>query len=179
MKVRSGLFFLVSGAVVPVLLLALALGVLLIDRERETFRRTTEDRARAFLLAVDAAIQGHISTLHALSTSSNLSTGNVTAFQRRLERILESQPQWDDVILSTPEGRRVADAAHPGDANGPDPDLELLLRAVETGRPVVGYIVPRGAAKKGVAKRPGAAPRNGNKDRRTTRLGAVRTEDDA
>jgi signal transduction histidine kinase len=151
-KVRTGLFFLVAGAVVPVLLLALVLGLMLIDHDRDTFRRNTEDRARTFLLVVDAAIQGHLSTLKALSTSSNLATGNVTAFQRRLGRILDSQPEWEDVILSGPDGHHVADAAYPDDVGGPDPDVDALLQAAKSGKSTVGSIVARGPARKfGVA----------------------------
>ena len=137
---------------VPVLLLALVLGLILINHERESFRRSSIDRARSLVLAVDAALEGHVSTLQALSTSSNLALGNVANFERRLARILESQPDWEDAILSTPDGRRVADAAHPSEVTETDPDGEAFRRAVQTGKPVVGNVLPRGAPKRyGVA----------------------------
>lgn len=144
MKLRTGLFFLVAGAVVPVLALALVLGILLIDHERETFRRGALDRNRALFSAVEEAISGHITTLQALATSSNLETGNIVGFERRLGRILDSQPDWDDVILSYPDGRRMADAGHPDQRSTVQvQDPESLRRAVETGEPAIGNVVRR------------------------------------
>ena len=147
-KLRTGLFLLVAGALVPVLLLALVLGLLLIDHERETFRRGAIDRNRAFFSAVDAAIGGHVATLKALSTSSNLTLGNVVGYERRIARILDSQPDWDDVILTGPDGRILVDAAHPlPDVTTPDADVESILESVRTGKPTVGNVVQRGPSR--------------------------------
>ena len=114
MKLRTGLFLLVAGTLIPVLFLALLLGAMLIGHERDTFEALARDRNRAVVSAVEAALDGHISTLQALSVSSNLASGHFRAFEGRLERILRSQPDWQDVILSAPDGRHLVDASNPG-----------------------------------------------------------------
>ena len=144
-----------AGTLIPVLLLALLLGSLLIGHERETFERLARDRNRAVISAVDAALDGHVSTLKALSVSSNLATGQFRAFEGRLERILRSQPDWQDVILSAPDGRHLVDAANPGgEAEGAVADMESLQQAVRTRAPAIGSVAQRGSNREwGIAVR--------------------------
>ena len=155
MKLRTGLFLLVAGTLIPVLFLALLLGAMLIGHERDTFEALARDRNRAVISAVDAALDGHISTLKALSVSSNLASGHFRAFEGRLERILRSQPDWQDVILSGPDGRHLVDAANPGgESEVTTADMESVREVVRTRAPAIGSVVQRGSKREyGIAVR--------------------------
>jgi sensor domain CHASE-containing protein len=72
MTLRSNLFLLVIGTVLPVTALALVLGYLLVQQEKETFRKGALDRNRAFMTAVDAEIRGHLTTLQALAAARSM-----------------------------------------------------------------------------------------------------------
>ena len=76
MRLRTRLFLLVAGTVIPLDPLAVVLGALLVGHERETFRKLAIDRNRAFMSAVDAEIRGDVSTLQALAANSSLRAGN-------------------------------------------------------------------------------------------------------
>ena len=144
MKLRTGLFVLIGGTLVPVLLLALALGVLLIEHERETFRRGALDRNRAFLSAVDEALRGHVLTLQALAASTSLDNSDLATFRNRAARVLESQPDWQDVLLAAPDGRLLLDVGvYDATTVAADPDVASLQRAVATRAPAIGNVVRR------------------------------------
>ena len=102
MRLRSRLFLLVAGTVVPLVILAVGLGALLVDHERETFRRLALDRNRAFMTAVDAELKGHVTSLLAVAALSDLHKGNLRDFHAEVVEVLKSQPEWENVILSAP-----------------------------------------------------------------------------
>jgi signal transduction histidine kinase/ActR/RegA family two-component response regulator len=141
MRLRTRLFLLVAGTVVPLVVLAIVLGAILVDHERATFQRLAMDRNRAFMTAVDAELNGHVTTLQAVAANSHVARGDLRAFHAELERVLKSQRDWDNVILSDAAGRELLVASRPfGEALPDDPDADSLKRAVSTQRPVVGSI---------------------------------------
>jgi len=53
-KLRTRLFLLVAGTVIPLGALAVFLSILLVNHERDILERGALDRNRAFMTAVDA-----------------------------------------------------------------------------------------------------------------------------
>src|SRR5688500_13780095 len=141
MRLRTRLYLLVAGTVVPLVMLALVLGALLVDHERDNFRRLAIDRNRAFMSGVDAKLRGHISTLQALGANLNLAAGDLRAFHAQVALTLKTQPDWDNVILSDPGGRELLVGLRPyGDNLPEDPDPTSLQQAVDTRGPAIGNI---------------------------------------
>jgi len=112
-KLRTQLFLLVSGTVIPLLALAAVLAYILLQHESETFRDGARDRNRAFMSAVDAELRGHIKTLEALATSDELERNDLQSFYAEATRVLAAQPGWSQVILSDGEGRQLANTRLP------------------------------------------------------------------
>lgn len=139
MHLRSNLFLLVAGALLPLVLLAGGLAYLIIEREREVLVGVALDRNRAFMAAVDTEIRAHVKTLKALAAAASLEADDLRSFHNDARRVLQSQPEWHNVILVRPSGRQVANARLPyGSELPPLADPESLSRAVATRAPVVG-----------------------------------------
>src|SRR3954466_14902195 len=100
MRLRSNLLLLVGGTVVPLLALALVLGYVLVEHEKETMQRGAMARTRAFMTAVDTELRGHMLSLQGLATSRSLQRGDVRAFSQEMARFLDSQGDWQLIILS-------------------------------------------------------------------------------
>ena len=117
---RSKLLLLAAVGVVPGLILSLVLGYFLIEHEQETFRQAALARNRTFLTAVDAQVVGYLGTLHALAASADLDTGNLKDFDEEARRVLESQPDWRNVLLLDPAGQQLLNLRFPYGAQLPN-----------------------------------------------------------
>jgi signal transduction histidine kinase/ActR/RegA family two-component response regulator len=145
MTLRSNLFLLVIGTVLPVTVLALMLGYLLVQQEKETFRKGALDRNRAFMTAVDAEVRGHLTTLQALAAARSLEAHDLRAFYDDAQRVLASQPNWRNVILASASGQQVVNARQGVDATLPrNSDPESMERLARTLAPTVGNITVGG-----------------------------------
>jgi signal transduction histidine kinase/CheY-like chemotaxis protein len=141
MRLRTRLYLLVAGTVLPLAVLAVALGALLVERERETVQALTKARNRAVMSAVDAQLHGHITSLQAIAANSHLAAGDLRAFHAELRRALLSQRDWENVILSDASGRELLVGNKPfGEQLPEDADPDSLKLAVSTREPTVGSI---------------------------------------
>jgi signal transduction histidine kinase len=145
-RLRSSLVSLVIATVVPLVLFAVLVTVFLVRYERDNFIQAMKDRNRAFLSAVDAELKGQITSLSALSAARSLEGDDLRRFHDDAVAVLKTQPDWLNVILTTPEGRqRMNAAAPPGVELIPKPQqpdtLETVLR---TRAPVIGNVVAEG-----------------------------------
>jgi signal transduction histidine kinase/CheY-like chemotaxis protein len=139
--IRSRLFLLASGAVLPVLIFAVLVSAILVEEEQRTFERGTIERARAMMSAVDASLRGSLSTLQALAASRPLAAGDLEGFRESSVRLLATQPAWHNITLSLPSGERVVDALAPlGTSQPPIVDLPSAERVVKTEQPVIGDV---------------------------------------
>jgi hypothetical protein len=111
MQLRSKLLQLGLGTVIPPILLAAVLGGLLINYEREAYRRGATDRNRAFMTAVDTEIRGHMLTLNAMSASRNLH--DLRKFHEEMLLVLASQSDWQTIHLALPSGQHVINTNRP------------------------------------------------------------------
>jgi signal transduction histidine kinase/ActR/RegA family two-component response regulator len=155
MRLRTRLFLLVAGTVVPLVALVAFLGSLLVDHQREIYRLGAIDRNRAFMSAVDAEIRGHFTLLGSLAAARSIDSESMRKFHDHMVRVLDSQPAWQNVILSSPDGRQVENAlVSRGDPLPESTDPESIKRVVATGQPSVGAVRLRPlTGKYGVAMR--------------------------
>src|SRR6187402_3910739 len=107
MRLRSRLYLLVAGTVIPLALLAVVLGALIVEHERRNFEAHAMARNRAFMAAIDTALRGHITSLQALGANSRLAAGDLRGFHDEAQRVLKSQSDWENVILSDAAGREL------------------------------------------------------------------------
>jgi len=148
MRLRTRLFLLVAWTVVPLVSLALLLGVLLVDHEREIFRQGAIDRNRAVMSAVDAEIHGHVTTLQALSAFRSIAASDLPAIHDAAKRVLATQHNWQQLMLSSPDGTTLVDGTHEfGEALPADPDPASLRKAVDQKAVAVGNVVFRPLAR--------------------------------
>ncbi len=140
MRLRTRLFQLVASTVVPLVILAIVLGGLLATREQETFRDGALARIRAFMTAVDAELGGHIRAVEALAASRSLED-DLLVFYRDAERVMRSQPNWQNVVLTLPDGRQVLNLARPfGAEPALTTEMDSIRNVVRTGKPAVGNV---------------------------------------
>ncbi|HEY0340781.1 MAG TPA: sensor histidine kinase, partial [Steroidobacteraceae bacterium] len=111
---------LAAVGVVPGLILSLVLGYFLVDHEKETFRQAAIARNRTFLTAVDAQMLGYLGTLHALAASVDLDTGDLRGFDEEARRVLDSQPDWRNVLLLDTAGQQLLNLRLPFGAQLPN-----------------------------------------------------------
>jgi signal transduction histidine kinase len=141
MKLRTRLFQLVAGTVVPLVLLAVVLGALIATEQRETYRDGALARIRALTTAIDAELLGHIRAAEALGASLSLEENDLRSFYSDAARVMRSQPDWHNVMLALPNGDQVINLAEPFGVR-PDTaaDLQSLRQVIETGQPAVGNV---------------------------------------
>jgi signal transduction histidine kinase len=141
MRLHPQLSMLVAAAVAPVLVLAVAVGVLLVRHERSTMQSEAIGRTRSAMSAVDADIRGHFASLQALSVSRQLELGNIPAFYDEAQRVLRGQPDWLAVRLALATETPLFDTAvRLGGELGAVRDLDSFRQAVATRHPVISDV---------------------------------------
>src|SRR2546428_3629418 len=81
----------------------------LAQQQRTQAERIGLELARALATAVDAELRSSASVVQSLATSIALDGDDLSGFQERAQRILETQPNWAAVFLAAPSGHRLAD----------------------------------------------------------------------
>jgi PAS domain S-box-containing protein len=112
-KLWSHLVALTLVSLLPVALLAALLGSFLIQQQRETFRRGTEERVLAISTAVDSELKGSIDTLRALAHVRTLDEGDLRLFRESAAQILATQEHWLTINLALPDGQQVMNTRVP------------------------------------------------------------------
>ena len=116
------------------------------QREQE---RAMLDLARALSSAVDAELDGTVSTLASMARAPAVGAGDLPAFYDIARRQSATQPEWLAVILTDAGGNILFRTTSPFGAAGgriADPDSLQQLLAVQ--KPLVGHVArgPRGRA---------------------------------
>ena len=154
MRIRSHLLLLAAGAMLPVLAFAVLVSVVLVRQDIATVQRGALDQARAMMTGVDAMLSGGVKTIKALAASSALATDDLRAFHDEALRVLATQGTWTTVTLILPSGEKVVDASRPfGAVLPPVRDMQSVVDAVATMRPVIGPVSAAGASGPGVPVR--------------------------
>ncbi|HEY2816949.1 MAG TPA: hypothetical protein VGK44_07430, partial [Casimicrobiaceae bacterium] len=141
MRLRTRLFLLVAGTVVPLVVLTAVLGALLVDHQREIYRLSAIDRNRSFMSAVDAELRGHMTSLKSLAAARSLEAMDLPRFRELAARVLPSQPGWQNIVLTAADGRQLVNLRNPaGEALPGTIDVESMERAVKSRDWVVGSV---------------------------------------
>jgi PAS domain S-box-containing protein len=132
MKLRTHFLLTVAITLLPLLVFAIVAIVVFEREEGIQVRREFLDIARALLSAVELQQASSISRLQALATSGHLDRDDLRSFAADAERILESQPDWLNLVVTLPSGRSVVNLARAGD-EPPPVILELDARQEPAG----------------------------------------------
>jgi len=140
-KLRSHLLVVSLATLLPMALFAVAGGLLLAKREREAFERGAIERVRALMTAVDAELRGSAVTLEALAVLPLLDGPDLEGFRPYAARIASNQG-WINLVVTRPSGEHLLNLlVPPGKPIPPSFDQATVLRAVQTGRTVVGNVI--------------------------------------
>jgi signal transduction histidine kinase len=141
MRLHPQLSLLVAVAIAPVLVIAVAAGVLLVRHERQTMKEEAIGRTQSAMSAVEADIRGHFATLQALVASKSLEDGDTTAFYQETQRVLRGRSHWLTVRLALATETPLFDALVPlGNELSPVRDLTSFRLAVATRQPVISDV---------------------------------------
>ena len=114
------------------------------QREQE---RAMLDLARALSSAVDAELDGAVSTLANLAQAPAIGAGDIRGFYYIAARQAAAHPEWLTVILTDAEGKILFRTTSPfGAAGGRIADPDSLQRLLAVQKPLVGQVArgPRG-----------------------------------
>ena len=143
MKLRSHLVVLMVGTLLPMVILAIAGALWLIERERSTFERGATERVRAVMTAVDSELRSSITTLYALAALRQVAAEDLKTVHVELVRALASQPDWLGLSFADTSGQQLLNARYPyGSKLPPIRERESLERCLKTGRAAVGNMAP-------------------------------------
>lgn len=143
-SLRTSLVWLVTVCVVPVTLVAMGLGYVNYQLQREQVYRETVLLARKLISDVDRELASVESGLRVLATSSSLEKGDLFSFHRRATDVLTSQ-MANNYVLTDRAGRQILNTLIPwGQVLPPTVTPPQLRRVVEKGVPVLSdlYVVP-------------------------------------
>jgi len=100
MKIRSLLMIVVLCTLLPVLFLAIFLSIVFHHQQRSAFELRYFERARAFGLAPDRALDAQIHALQILAESDALQGGDLKRFYERTARTRAVQTNWANITLN-------------------------------------------------------------------------------
>lgn len=135
------LVLLVAGALLPVVLFAIAVVHQLSLNEREASERRLVLAARNLTQDVEREVSSTTRTLQALAASDNINQGDLKTFYQEAQRTAQTQQTWLAVILLSPDGRQIFNTFRPFGTSLPlANEPESVRRVVATHQPAVGYL---------------------------------------
>lgn len=135
------LVLLVAGALLPVVLFAVAVVHKLSLKERAASERRLVLAARNLTEDVEREVSSTTRILQALAASERLDRGELKAFYQEAQRTVHTQPTWLGVILLKPDERQVFNTFRPFGSSLPlANEPESVRRVVKTNQPTVGYL---------------------------------------
>ena len=140
MKIQTHLFVLTLGAIAPLVAVLVAGGSIMWQSERESLEREAIGRTRAAMSAVDTELRGSIAAMKALAASKNLDVGDIRAFHEEAQRVLATQPQWQNIGLATVEREQLLDAILPFGKHAPFPNDDAFEQVLRSGAPQISSL---------------------------------------
>jgi signal transduction histidine kinase/ActR/RegA family two-component response regulator len=147
MRLRTTLFLLLLATAIPLTVFSVLLSSTLLRQQYDSFVLAIKDRNRAFMTAVDAEVNGHITTALAVAALPSLAQDNLERFHAEAKAALATQPDWVNLVLLSREGRHVVNAIVPWGTplNIRTLQPESFTPVVKEKRPAVGSVIPGGA----------------------------------
>ena len=138
---RRRLFLLAAAGIVPLVVMSGIGFYALAQQQRTQAERIGLELARALATAVDAELRNSISVLQSLAITVPLDGNDLSGFQERTQRVLETQPNWAAVFLADPSGERLVDTRFRyGTMLPPIVEKESFDRVVRTRASTVGNL---------------------------------------
>ena len=145
------LSLLALAALLPIVGLSVMLGAAWLQQRQAAMEQDAANRVAHLTQRLEGDLAAQVASLQMLAAALPVDAGGFdrAAFFAMAERARTHQPLWKTLVLSDPEGNRLADAPEQvAGAPGKVVDLESHARAVATGAPVVGTVLrgPRNRA---------------------------------
>jgi PAS domain S-box-containing protein len=141
-SVNRHLLLVVLSALLPLLVVAVALSTLLVREERETTERGLQQNAHILALAVDAELGRSFAALEALAGSDALRRDDLASFYARAKAVRDALGLWDNVLLLSPSAEHLLNLMRPyGTKLPPVPQPEGTLTAARTRKPYVSDVI--------------------------------------
>ena len=139
---RRHLLIVVLSALVPLLLVSVALAALLARSERERMEHSLQESARLLGHALDGELERSISALMVLAEADSLRSGDLRTFYERASRARRDLGIWDNVILLSPTADHLLNLRRPfGEPLPPVPQPEGALEATRTKVPFFSNVL--------------------------------------
>jgi len=146
LSLRWYLVILVAGALLPVVLFAVAIVYRLSNQEQTASERRVIAAARNLASIVEQEFLSTHRTLQALASSESLAKADLKTFHGEAARVVQTQPTWITVILLSPNGQQLIDTLSPFRRPLPQAEkldnLHYLQNIVKTNHPTVGNLSP-------------------------------------
>jgi len=127
----------VATAMAPMVVFALVAALMVAAQQREETRHDAIGRARAAMSAVDAHLRGAMLSLGTLAVSKSLENRDVAAFHEESQRVLRTQPAWENIGLASAAKTQLSNAVEPFARPVPigniDDSFEAVLRGAKAG----------------------------------------------
>lgn len=132
---------LVVAALLPVLLFSGGVILSLAQLQRSAATRRLSHSATLIAATVDRELAGSVRALQALASSEALARGDLKSFHTEARRMQATQPAWMTLILISPDGRQLVNAARPwGTRLPPVAEPASLERVLRTRAPWIGTV---------------------------------------
>jgi signal transduction histidine kinase/ActR/RegA family two-component response regulator len=147
MRLRTSLFLLLLATAIPLTVFSVLLSSTLLRQQYDSFVSAIKDRNRAFMIAVEAQVEGHMTTVFALAASPSLAQDDLQRFHAEAKATLPTQPDWLNLILLSPDGRQLVNAIVPWGVplNAKTLQPDSFAATVKDKRPTVGSVIAGGA----------------------------------
>jgi signal transduction histidine kinase/ActR/RegA family two-component response regulator len=140
---RQELLLLVGLGLLPLALFGVYGIAATIRGQGEQTMRSTVELSRALASGVDSELDATVDSLGAMAQSPALQAGDTRAFYDRAREEVAARPGWAAVLLADAQGRLLFTTSRPyGSADDRVVDPASLQRAIATGAPTVGTLLP-------------------------------------
>ena len=157
MRLRTGLLLVSLATGAPLLAFAILASAYISTEERGNLIAATLARNRATLSAVDAELQAALQVLRSLAETASLQRDDFQSFYQDATTTLRTQPSWQNVVLSRPDGSQVVNLRLRFGEVGPQAldDAKSFDAAIATRSAAIGNLsfAPMLANEPGVAVR--------------------------
>ncbi|HEY9617957.1 MAG TPA: ATP-binding protein [Microcoleaceae cyanobacterium] len=141
LSLRRYLVLLVAGALLPVVVFAVAIVYKLSSQEQVASERRILLAARNLAGTVDNEFSSTIRALQVLAASEQLNQVNLETFHREARRVAQTQATWISVILLSPEGQQLVNTRQPFGKRLPTVvEPESLQHVIKTHQPTIGNL---------------------------------------
>lgn len=142
MRIKSQLVTLVSGVVVPLVLLAAFLTYQLWQQQHQGYQQQFLERASAVRLALDTELDVTSRTLRAIGDSTEIPANDVEVLlRRRFRRLLDNYPGWLAVALTDARGQVIMTDRRIGTDVPPLLDAKDILRTMSSESAFISNLV--------------------------------------